>query len=146
MTETASEFPAAKLALYADLVATLRGVERKGSPMPHTSQNGHIFSYMSKSGALALRLPADVRADFLKTYKTTLCRAYGIVQTEYVDVPDALLEQTAELAPYLAESLAYVRAMKPKPKVKPPKVTTTKVPTPKAKSTKAKSTKAKHAK
>ena len=126
MTETASEVPAAKLALYADLVATLRGVERKGAPMPHTSQNGHIFSYMSKSGGLALRLPADVRADFLKTYKTTLCRAYGIVQTEYVDVPDALLEQTAELAPYLAEGLAYVRAMKPKPKVKPPKATAAK--------------------
>jgi len=44
-----------------------------------------------------------------------LHEAYGIVQKEYVTVPDDLLTDTAALAPHLAASFAYVSALKPKP-------------------------------
>jgi hypothetical protein len=50
--------PSDKLALYEQLVATHPRVERKGATVPSTSLNGHMFSYLSKEGKLALRLPA----------------------------------------------------------------------------------------
>jgi hypothetical protein len=86
-----------KLELYEKLIAANPGVERKGATVPYTSLNGHMFSYLSKEGKLALRLPAEAREAFLKKYKARLCQAYGIVQAEYVEVPDALLPKTQEL-------------------------------------------------
>src|SRR5262245_49140950 len=109
------EVPADKLELYEKLVATLPGVQRKGATVPYTSLNGHMFSYLSKTGTLALRLPEEAREAFLKKYKTTLCKQYGIVQKEYVEVPDALLKKTAELKKFFALSFDYVSGLKPKP-------------------------------
>jgi hypothetical protein len=37
------------------------------------------------------------------------------LMSEKVAIPDALLERTSELKPYLAISYEYVRALKPKP-------------------------------
>src|SRR5437763_11723828 len=108
MGKAASEAPADKVDLYEKLVATLPGVPRKGATMPYTSVNGHMFSYLSKTGTLALRLPAEARDAFLKKYKATLCTQYGIVQKEYVEVPDALLKKTAELKVYFEMSFTYV--------------------------------------
>jgi len=56
-----------------------------------------MFSYLSKEGKLALRLPAEARQALLKKYNAKLCEAYCIVQQEYVEVPDALLSKTSEL-------------------------------------------------
>jgi len=116
MAKSAAAAPAAIVAAYDKLVATQPGVERKGAAVPYTSLNGHMFSYLAKSGVLALRLPEPARAAFLKKYKTRLCEQYGIVQKEYVEVPAALLKKTTELAPHFAASYAYVRGLKPKGK------------------------------
>jgi hypothetical protein len=115
MSKSTAEVPADKLELYEQLVATLPGVSRKGATVPYTSVNGHMFSYLSKTGTLALRLPPEAREGFLKKYKTRLCEQYGVVQKEYVEVPDALLKKTAELKTYFALSFAYVSSLKPKP-------------------------------
>ena len=107
-----------ELRLYDKLIATIPSLERKGATVPYTSLNGHMFSYLSKSGTLALRLPDDVRATFLEKYQTTLCRQYGVIQKEYVDVPAALLRKTAELKKYFVLSFDYARGLKPKPVAK----------------------------
>ena len=106
--------PSDKLELYEELVATNPGVERKGATVPYTSLNGHMFSYLSKEGKLALRLPAEEREAFLKKYKAKLCSAYGVVQPEYVEVPDSLLASTPELKKYFDSSYEYVGSLKPK--------------------------------
>src|SRR5215468_6637275 len=103
--------PADKLALYEKLVATQPGVERKGATVPYTSLNGNMFSYLTKSGEVALRLPEGEREVFLKKFKTKLCEQYGVVQKEYVIVPDALLQKTAELKKYFAQSFEYVSSL-----------------------------------
>jgi hypothetical protein len=103
-----------KLALYEKLVATNPNIERKGATNPYTSLNGHMFSRLDPSGKMALRLPAGEREDFLRKYKTTLFQAYGIVQKEYVTVPDDLLSNTKELKKYFEISVRYVRTLKPK--------------------------------
>jgi hypothetical protein len=103
------------LALYEKLVATLPGVDRKGDTIPYTSVNGHMFSYLSRPGTLALRLPPGDREAFIERYQTTLHQAYGIIQKEYVTVPDDLLADTDQLSPYFRARYAYVSALKPKP-------------------------------
>ena len=74
-----------------------------------------MFSFLTPTGGLALRLgPAD-RTAFLERHATTLHEAHGIVMKEYVTVPDDLFEDTLAMAPYLAASHAYVAGLKPKP-------------------------------
>ena len=109
------EIPAGKLALYEKLVAASPEVERKGATHPYTAVNGNMFSCLHPPGVLALRLAEEDREKFLERYKTKLFESYGVVQKEYVTVPDKLLENTRELQKYFELSYRYVRSLKPKP-------------------------------
>lgn len=102
------------VALYDKLIATDSRIERKGAANPYTAVNGNMFTLLSQSRSLAIRLPEEERDKFLKKYKTTLFEAYGAVMKEYVAVPDSLLKKTKELQPYLAISYDYVKTLKPK--------------------------------
>jgi len=115
MGKPSAAAPPDRLELYEKLIATNPSVKRKGATVPYTSLNGHMFSYLSKEGKLALRLPTEERETFLKKYKARLCQAYGVVQPEYVEVPDALLSSTRELKKFFDSSYAYVGSLKPKP-------------------------------
>ena len=103
------------LALYEKLVAGNPAVELKGATVPYTSINGNMGSYLSKEGKVALRLPPREIEDFLRKHKAKLCEAYGVVQKEYVEIPDALLAKTSEMKKYFDVSVAYVSGLKPKP-------------------------------
>jgi hypothetical protein len=105
-----------KIRLYDQLVAAHPNAERKGATMPYTSLNGHMYSYFSKDGFVALRLPEAARKAFIEKYKTTLATAYGIVLKEYVVVPDKLLAKTEELKTFFDLSYEYVSTLKPKTK------------------------------
>jgi hypothetical protein len=114
MAKSAAAPPSKALECYENLVATNPKVQRKGASVPYTSWNGHMFSYLSKEGKLALRLPPAERDAFLKKYQAKLCSAYGVVQPEYVEVPDSLLTSTRELKKYFECSYQYVASLKPK--------------------------------
>ena len=103
------------LAHYEKLIATNPKAERKGAAMPYTSLNGHMFSFLTKTGKLALRLPEAQRDAFIKKYKTKLCEQHGTILKEYVEVPDALLKKTQELKRHFNDSYEYVASLKPKP-------------------------------
>jgi hypothetical protein len=107
-----------KIALYEKLVATNPKAVRKGDTIPYTSLNGHMYSYITKEDVVALRLPAGIREEFLKKYKTTLVTSYGVVQKEYAAVPDSLLQKTNELKHYFDISFEYTSSLKPKPAAK----------------------------
>ncbi len=100
-------------ARYAELVATIDEAQLKGAKMPYTSMNGNMYSYLGEDG-VGLRLPADVREEFLARYQTTLYQANGKVQKEYVTVPAELLVRTDEIAPYFRVSFDYAKTLKPK--------------------------------
>jgi len=106
--------PPEKVELYEELVATNPDIERKGATYPYTSLNGNMFSYLHPSGSMALRLPQEEREKSLEKYQTTLFAVYGIVQKEYVTVPDSLLQKTGELQKYFAISYQYAQTLKPK--------------------------------
>jgi TfoX/Sxy family transcriptional regulator of competence genes len=120
MSKAAAGAPADKLELYEKLVATNPKVERKGATFPYTSLNGHMFTILTKTGTLALRLPTAERDAFLKQYKTKLSVQYGTVMKEYAEVPDALLKNTRELKKFFDLSYAYVGSLKPKPTKRKP--------------------------
>jgi hypothetical protein len=107
-----------KLAHYQRLVRSIPEVACKGDANPYTSVNGHMFSYLHPSGAMALRLPQPEREAFLRENKTILFQAYGVVQKEYVAVPDGLLSDVSRLKRYFRLSYDYVSALKPKAKAK----------------------------
>jgi hypothetical protein len=115
MGKTTTQVPAESLEWYEKLIATHAGVERKGAAMPYTSLNGHMFSFLTETGTLSLRLAANEREKFLRKFKTTLCERHGSVMEEYVVVPGDLLKNTRELKKYFAASYAYVASLKPKP-------------------------------
>ena len=108
------------LALYEQLVATNPNVDRKGKTMPYTSLNGHMFSFLSKEGHVALRLPREEREEFLEEYETHLCEQHGTVMKEYAEVPDHMLSETDELKRYFDMSYTYVGSLKPKPTKRAP--------------------------
>jgi hypothetical protein len=103
------------VALYTALVKSHPDAVLKGKTMPYTSVNGNMYSYISKERIVALRLPEPLRSEFIGRYKTSLMQAYGIVQKEYVAVPDGLLQKTDELKKYFDVSYEYVSSLKPKP-------------------------------
>lgn len=113
--------PPERVALYDRLVASFPGVERKGAANPYTAINGNMSSRLDPAGFVALRLPPGDRKAFLAKYATTLVEAYGIVQKEYVKVPDSLFQNLDEMRPYFEKSLAYASSLKPKPTTKPKK-------------------------
>lgn len=117
MTKDAAEsgIPAERIAQFDQLIAVQPGVERKGAKVPYTSLNGNMSSYLGPDGSLALRLGPEDRRTFMERYGASLQEAYGIVQKEYVHVPDALLADPAELGPWFRASHAYVSGLKPKP-------------------------------
>ena len=109
------------LGLYDQIIATQPDVKRKGAAMPYTSVNGHMFSFLTQEGRLALRLPSPERQAFLARYRTRLCEQHGKVLEEYVEVPDSLLRNLDELEQQFQISHAYVSSLKPKPTTRPTK-------------------------
>ncbi len=107
-----------KMELYDKLIASHPGAARKGDTIPYTSLNGHMYSMLTKGDEVALRLPEEERTKFIDKYKTKLLEQYGIVQREYVVVPDSLLKKTGELKKYFDLSYLYVSGLKPKPSAK----------------------------
>src|SRR5256885_1598442 len=99
--------PAAKLALYDTLLASKPSIERKGATIPYTSANGKMFTYLSPSGDLRLRLPDEDRIAFMKKYRTDPVVQHGVVMKDWVAVPASLFARIAELRPYLEKSRTY---------------------------------------
>jgi hypothetical protein len=106
--------PEDRIQLYEKLIQTQPDVERKGASMPYTSCNGHMFSFLSPAGALFLRLPEKEKENFIKKYKSSAAKQHGNVLMEYVEVPDKLLKDFAEMKKYFALSSAYAKTLKPK--------------------------------
>lgn len=92
--------------------------------MLYTSLNGHMFSQLSKSGVLGLRLSKEERGKFLKEFSTSLFESYGAVMKDYVVVPDGLLKNTKKLKKYFDLRYGHVSSLKPKPPKKESEIAT----------------------
>lgn len=106
--------------LYDKMVAAVTEIDRKGKTTPYTSLNGHMFSFVSKEGFVAIRLPKEEREKFLIDYNTELAISHGAVMKEYVRIPDSMIDKTESLASYLEISFRYIQTLKPKPTKRKP--------------------------
>ncbi|MCY4018140.1 MAG: hypothetical protein OXG39_01910 [Chloroflexi bacterium] len=115
MSDKADQVPPDKLELYKQLIDSHPEIELKGGlKLPYTSHQGHMFSQLTKAGTVGLRMGKVERAAFIAEYDSALLVTYGTVMKEYVAVPDHLLRDTAKLLPYLEQSYAYAKTLKPK--------------------------------
>jgi len=73
-----------------------------------------MFTFLSESGTLAIRLPENERESFLIQYNSSLMESQGTIMKEYVAVPESLLKNTNELKKYLDMSYEYAKTLKPK--------------------------------
>lgn len=115
MTKKAASIPNDQLEKYDYLVEQFPHIERKGKTMPYTSVNGHMFSFLDKTGTMGLRLSKEDYDAFQEKYKTGPNIQYEKVMREYVVVPDSLLMDTDTLKSYFQRSYDYVSSLKPKP-------------------------------
>lgn len=107
--------PTEALELYERLVDRHPHAERKGAKIPYTSRNGHMYSFLDSDGVMALRLPDELREEFLAEYGTDPVEQYGRVMAEYVAVPEELLEDTSGLLTWFEKSHDWIGTLKPKP-------------------------------
>jgi len=111
------QVPEDKLELYKRLIDAHPEIELKGGlKLPYTSCQGNMFSQLTKAGTVGLRLGKAEREAFIAEYDSALLVTYGTVMKEYVAVPDHLLRDTGKLLPYLEQSYAYAKTLKPKPR------------------------------
>lgn len=110
------EIPQEQLQLYEKLVESIPELEINATfGFPYTSLNGHMFSLLSKSGYVGIRLSKDEREAFLVKHNSTIYKPEpGPLLKEYVTVPHDLLRDTQALREYLVKSLEYVKTLKPK--------------------------------
>lgn len=113
-TSKKADAPADKVELYEQVLGTQSTLDRKGAKMPYTSLNGHMTSFLNAEGIMGLRLSAEDREKFIADHNTQLMVQHGATMKEFVSVPDALLQDTDALAPYLQNSIDYMGSLKPK--------------------------------
>lgn len=109
-----SEHWTSQLALYDHLVSMTEAFKRKGKTVPYTSSNGYMFSLLNKEGQFGIRLPKDLREQFLAQYESGPLLSHGATMREYVLVPDDLLARPDELFPFLMAGFEYVNTLPPK--------------------------------
>ena len=109
-----SAAPPEAIAAFDKLIALNPKIERKGATMPYTSMNGNMFSLLTPTGAMILRMSEKDREAFNKKYNMGVVMQYGAVMKEYVEVPDSLLRNTKEAKKYLDMSFEYAKSLKPK--------------------------------
>jgi hypothetical protein len=110
--------PPDRLRRYEQVIASVEGLDAKSNfGALYTAVNGNMSTMISKHGVVGLRLPAADRAAFIERYATELFRGDPAwpPATEFVAVPDELLDDLDALRPYLELAATYTRSLKPKP-------------------------------
>lgn len=107
--------PPAALEAYAAAVEASSIPALKGAKNPHTSRNGHMFSFLGPEGGAAIRLPDDLRRQFMAQYDSGPVEQYGRTMQGYAAVPETLLEDTVEFVVWLDRSHEWIGTLDPKP-------------------------------
>ena len=108
--------PPEALDQYAAIVDAAGGdTEVKGAKNPYTSRNGHMFSFLTPEGMMALRLSDELGEEFRSEYESGPVMQYGSVMRGYVSVPGELLSDPEALAPWFDKSWDWIGSLPPKP-------------------------------
>ena len=89
--------------------------EVKGAKDPYTSRNGHMFSFLDAAGTMALRLPAELEAEFRSQYESGPVVQHGRTMRRYSSVSSELLDDTEALRDWYDRAWTWIGTLKPKP-------------------------------
>jgi hypothetical protein len=107
--------PPQALARYESLIdAAGSNALIRGAKNPYTSRNGHMFSFLTKEGSMALRLSEEMGEEFRAAYESGPVMQYGSVMRGYVSVPEELFARPGELAPWFDRAWDWVGSLPPK--------------------------------
>ena len=107
--------PAEALERYAAVVdGSSSAPALKGAKNPYTAHKGHMFSFLDSDGQMAIRLPDDLRDEFVDRYDSGPVLQYGAVMRGYASVPQSLLESPDELIEWFDKSYAWIDTLDPK--------------------------------
>ena len=107
--------PPEALEAYTSAVEASRsGAEVKGAKNPYTSRNGHMFSFLTAEGTMALRLSEEMTEEFRSSYESGDVIQYNSTMRGYSSVPDALLASTGTLARWFDRSWDWIGTLPPK--------------------------------
>ncbi len=110
------EGPPESLDAYGAVVAASRAdAEVKGAKNPYTSRNGHMFSFLTADGTMALRLSDELTTEFRSAYDSGDVKQYGATMRGYSSVPADLLGDTDSLATWFDRSWEWIGTLEPKP-------------------------------
>ncbi|MGB0368404.1 MAG: hypothetical protein ACPGD8_03300 [Flavobacteriales bacterium] len=107
--------PADKLELYNAVIAAFGKLERKGKTTPYTSHNGHMTSFLDKSGIMGLRLSSEDIDAFISEHDSKLMEQHGRIMKDFVLIPDSLLANQKSMLTYIEKSYEHTASLKPKP-------------------------------
>lgn len=111
------------LEVYGALVATQPEFKIKGKASAYTSLNGHMFSFVTKEGDLAIRLGKAAQTAFMEKHGTGPVIQYGATMRGYVEVPRKMMKDMDALGDLFQESIDYIRSLDPKPTTRKKKAT-----------------------
>ena len=108
--------PAEALEQYTAVVDSgAADAEVKGAKNPYTSRNGHMYSFLTPDGMMALRLSDELGEEFTAKYESGPVMSYGAVMRGYVSVPDELFQDTKTMAGWFGKSYDWIGSLPPKP-------------------------------
>jgi len=103
-----------KLKIYNELVAKCPRFQRKGTTMPYTSANGHMFSLLNKAGEIGIRFSKEVQKKYIEEFDSSIYKSYNSIMHGYVLIPERMLKDQDNVAKYLEESYDYIMSLDPK--------------------------------
>jgi len=111
--------PVGALERYRAVVEASGNGAVKGAKNPYTSRNGHMFSFLDAEGTMALRLSAELEAEFRSRYDSGPVVQYGSTMRGYSSVPTELLDDAETLRDWYDRAWDWIGRLQPKPTKKP---------------------------
>ncbi len=118
MAKKKPDAPEERIELYDKLIATLPDQKRKGAANAYTSLNGHMFSFVDKTGEFAFRYSDQRKKELIEELGGKESIQYNSVMRGYVVFREDLMDDFDKLAELFNESYKYIASLEPKPTTK----------------------------
>ena len=115
MEKKKPDAPEERVELYDKVIATVPDQKRKGAASAYTSLNGHMFSFVDKSGDFAFRYSEKRKKELIEELDGKESIQYNSVMRGYVVFPDDVMGDFDKLVELFRESHEYIASLPPKP-------------------------------
>lgn len=115
MAKKKPDAPEERVELYDKLIAKLPDQKRKGAASAYTSLNGHMFSFVDKTGEFAFRYSDKRKKELIEELGGKESIQYNSVMRGYVVLPESIMDDFDKLTELFKESYGYISSLEPKP-------------------------------